>query len=205
MQNDLFFTGFETLLSEQGKVQYQGDFIDTALATHLFKDIQNTVTLRQEAISLFGKSVLQPRLTAWIADPEVEYEYSGLRSPAQTWTPLLLELKNRLEVALNHHFNGVLCNYYRNGQDYMGWHSDDEQSLGQQAVIASISLGAERRFDLRKKRQKMAESLSSVILQHGSLLVMSGQLQQYWQHRLPKQSHVDSPRINLTFRSIQLQ
>ena len=200
MQGDLLFNGLTTVFDEQGTVAYQADFLDHQLADQLFTDIKASIRLQQEAIQLFGQSILQPRLTAWVADEDIEYQYSGLNSPPQPWVPGLAMLKDKLASACQQTFNGVLCNYYRHGHDYMGWHSDNEDSLGQQPLIASLSLGADRRFDLRKRGEK---SYRSITLQHGSLLVMSGDLQQHWQHRLPKQTKQDKPRLNLTYRLIK--
>lgn len=192
----------ETVLEDQGLLQYQSNFLQTSQCMSLLEQLPEQLCLQQEPIRLFGKSVLQPRLSGWVADSHIEYAYSGLNSPAQTWPDSLTQVREQLSSRLQKSFNGVLCNYYRDGDDYMGWHSDNERALGHQPIIASISIGAERRFDIRKKGQK---DYRSIVLQSGSLLLMSGDMQQYWEHRLPKDKKIHSPRVNLTFRHIKFR
>lgn len=153
-------------------------------------------------LNLFGRTVSMPRLIAWHADPGVEYHYSGGTSPHHPWTPVLTEIKSRIETALAWKFNGVLLNLYRNGTDSMGWHSDDEPELGKEPCIASASFGETRRFELRHRQQNPRGKIH-LPLQHGSLLTMSGDLQQQWQHHIPKEKQITGPRINLTFRLIK--
>lgn len=136
----------------------------------------------------------------WYADTDVHYQYSGRDCRALAWPGSLLALRRLLEQKLQQSFNGVLGNYYRDGNDAMGWHSDDERSLGQQPLIASISLGAGRDFLLRRKDDHTHKL--TLHLQHGSLLLMAGGTQQYWQHALPRRKNVADARINLTFRHI---
>jgi alkylated DNA repair dioxygenase AlkB len=148
---------------------------------------------------MFGKSVTEPRLSTWHADPGLNYTYSGLERIAQPWTTQLLHVRQLCEIVTSHTFNGVLVNLYRNGSDHLGWHSDDEKVNGPEPIIASISLGAERRFDFRHRDTK---EVVSTKLPHGSLLVMSGLSQKCWVHRLPKTPRLETPRINLTFRHL---
>jgi alkylated DNA repair dioxygenase AlkB len=155
---------------------------------------------KQEGMWMFGKYVDFPRLTAWYGDEGKTYEYSGLKNIPLPWTSTLHLLKSNIEAYLGVPFNSVLMNYYRNGNDSMGWHSDDEKELGANPYIASLNLGATRKMQFRHKKQK--ELKLEVELVHGSLLVMSGEIQHHWQHQIPKQKKVMEPRINLTFRCI---
>lgn len=152
---------------------------------------------RQETVTVFGRRHLQPRLTAWHGDRR--YAYSGLTLDPQPWTPLLQQVRAAVEEASRHHFNSVLLNYYRDGRDSMGMHSDDEPELGPNPVIASLSLGEERQFILKHKRS--GETLKFP-LPSGSLLVMAGATQHHWLHGINKSSRKMGPRLNLTFRNI---
>ncbi len=151
---------------------------------------------------MFGRSVAIPRLQAFMGDDQISYRYSGLNLITKPWHPAVLELRNLLKAETGIEFNVVLLNLYRNGQDSMGWHSDDEPELGDNPVIASISLGAKRRFLLRSTDKSNPEK-SELALNSGSLLWMGTGVQQNWQHSLPKTKVCHQPRINLTFRRIQ--
>ena len=181
--------------------EYHGAVIPQPEADIFLARLWKELDWRQQEIMLFGRRVMQPRLTAWHGDPEAIYTYSGLRLAPAPWHPVLLELRSRIEVLTSHTFNSVLANAYRNGSDSMGWHCDDEKELGRQPVVASISLGEERRFLVREKGQKSR----AIVLEHGSLLVMKGDSQQRYQHSLPKTRRLIGSRINLTFRMIQDQ
>jgi alkylated DNA repair dioxygenase AlkB len=152
---------------------------------------------KAEHITLFGRQVPQPRLTAWHGD--ASYTYSGLRLEPQPFTPLQREIKTAVEAASGHRFNSVLLNYYRDGADSMGMHSDDEAELGPNPAIASVSFGASRTFILRHKRTKQT---IKVDLTSGSLLLMAGPTQHHWQHGINKSARPLGPRVNLTFRYI---
>lgn len=152
---------------------------------------------RAESITLWGKQFLQPRLSAWYG--EAGYTYSGLSLQAAPMTPLLAELRQAVETACGRRFNSVLLNYYRDGRDSMGMHSDDEAELGPAPAIASLSFGATRSFILRHKRSKRTLKLD---LTDGSLLLMAGATQANWSHGINKSSRALGPRINLTFRYI---
>jgi alkylated DNA repair dioxygenase AlkB len=157
------------------------------------------VDWRQEEARIMGRTVALPRLTAWYGD--AGYRYSGIDNPPRPWLPLLLELKGIAETLAGARFNCVLLNLYRDGRDGMGWHSDDERSLGSDPVIASLSFGATRRFRLKHKtRPDLAIALD---LPPGSCLVMAGSLQHHWRHALPKTARPVGPRVNLTFRLIR--
>lgn len=138
----------------------------------------------------------EPRLSAWYGD--AAYTYSGKTRQPHAWMPILDALRQRIEIACQARFNSVLLNLYRNGQDSMGLHSDDEPELGPEPLIASLSLGAERRFVLRHKT--LTDQRHTLTLAHGSLLLMAGRTQHAWKHGLPKAKSVAEPRINLTFR-----
>lgn len=175
------------------------DWLDHARAAELQLALVSELTWRQHQIKLFGKTHLVPRLTAWHGDPGTAYRYSGTTHVAKGWTPALEQILALFSKELGQTFNSVLANYYRNGADSMGWHSDDEPELGQKPTIASLSFGQKRRF--RLKHRQSAQTYS-VELGHGSLLVMAGGTQRHWQHAVPKTSQAVGERINLTFRTI---
>ena len=155
----------------------------------------------QPQVQVYGKSYPTPRLVAWYGDPGISYGYSSLAHPSLPWTELLGDIRGRVSRFCEHPFNGVLINYYRNGQDAMGWHSDNEAVLGRNPTIASLSLGKARRFDLRRRGVQRIEH--SIELTHGSLLVMRGATQHYWQHQVARTKRSMSSRLNLTFRWIR--
>lgn len=150
-------------------------------------------------LTMFGRQVFQPRLTSWYGDSDARYRYSGLVLEPMPWHPELAKLRTRLEEFLGEPVNSVLANAYRDGQDSMGWHSDNEKELGELPLVASISLGAERRFLVRRSGERYS---SGMVLESGSLLVMKRGCQQVYQHSLPKTRTVDRLRINLTFRNV---
>jgi alkylated DNA repair dioxygenase AlkB len=151
-------------------------------------------------IRMFGRWVDSPRLSCWIGDPQARYRYSGADFMPRPWLPVLLEMRERLQEELGVPFNSVLANRYRDGRDAMGWHSDDEPELGPEPVIASVSLGAARRFVLRRRDGHAVKQ--EFLLESGSLLVMRGSSQREWQHALPRTARPVGERINLTFRNI---
>lgn len=167
-------------------------FADDYLAAFL-----KEIVWRQEDVVIYGKRHAQPRLIAWHGDPGRTYTYSRLRLAANPWTSGLSTLKESVEQAAGAEFNSVLLNLYRTGQDSIAWHADDEPELGPEPTIASVSLGATRRFRLRNRQTKKVLELP---LSNGSLLVMEGPMQQSWVHEVPKEKGVSSPRVNLTFR-----
>jgi alkylated DNA repair dioxygenase AlkB len=175
------------------------DFITSRDADQYFLELLAITPWEETTLMMFGKRVSEPRLSAWHADPELPYTYSGSERTPQPWNEPLRALREACQARLDHSFNGVLVNLYRNGHDSMGWHSDDEAVNGPAPVIASISLGAERRFDLRHKE---SGEIVTTMLPHGSLLVMSGQSQSHWKHRIPRSARIANPRINLTLRHL---
>ena len=167
-------------------------------ADDLFRRLRDEIPWRQEYLSLFGRRIAQPRLTAYQGD--VPYTYSGLTLPAAPWHPILAALRDQCAARAGVAFNSVLANLYRDGGDSMDWHADDEAELGPSPVVASVSLGAARRFQMRRKdRRGEAHCLT---LEHGDLLIMAGRSQLDWLHRVPKTKRPLGPRINLTFRAV---
>ncbi|GAA4829533.1 alpha-ketoglutarate-dependent dioxygenase AlkB [Algivirga pacifica] len=185
-----------------GELLYDPNFLSPEEADTYIHQLMEEIIWKQEEIKLFGKVHPLPRKTAWYGDKGITYTYSGLQNQPERWSPTLLTLKERIENLLEGPtFNSVLLNWYRDGNDKMGWHSDDEPSLGRNPVIASISLGAPRFFDLRHKKDKTRKH--RLELTSGSLLVMQGELQHHWVHQVPVQKRVKEGRINLTFRDIK--
>lgn len=168
-------------------------------ADRLLARLRAQLPWAQETLVIFGRERLVPRLVSWHGDPGTQYRYSGRLHQSAPWTPALLAVRQRVESLAGCGFNSVLANLYRDGRDGMGWHADDEPELGPEPLIASLSLGATRRFRLRHRRGGAALTLE---LTHGSLLLMSGPLQRHWVHCVPKTARPVGPRINLTFRSI---
>lgn len=177
-----------------------------AEADALFAELRATVAWETHVIRLFGRAVASPRLSCWIGDPGAGYVYSRTRFEPRPWPPALQALRAQVERACGARFNSVLANLYRDGNDAMGWHSDDEPELGAAPVIASLSLGAPRSFHLRRKRARgtvaIAADTLALRLPHGSLLRMAGDTQRLYQHALPRMRGLHEARINLTFRRV---
>ena len=169
-------------------------------ADALLRAIRATVEWETHRIRMFGRHVDSPRQSSWIGDEGADYTYSGTRFAPRPWPEPLVALRQQLDHDLEHRFNSVLANRYRDGRDYMGWHSDDEAALGIRPIIASISLGATRRFVL--KHRKESSRPLQLELPHGSLLVMGGDTQVNYRHALPRTARPVGERINLTFRKI---
>ena len=177
-------------------------FYDKARADELLDRLIHDVAWRQETIILYGKPCLQPRLTAWYGDPHARYRYSGMTLEPLPWTADLLRVRDDVEAATGCRFNSVLLNYYRNERDSLSWHSDDEKEFGDRPAIASVSLGETRIFRLRHRQRKERKAVT-LPLTHGSLLLMAGTTQTYWEHAIDKGTRPLGPRINLTFRLIR--
>jgi alkylated DNA repair dioxygenase AlkB len=176
------------------------DWIEPGLADSLMKASREKIEWECHRIKIFGREVDSPRLSCWMGDAGASYVYSQTRFEPHPWTPELQALRLRLQSEFESGFNSVLANLYRNGQDSMGWHSDDERELGKQPVIASISLGATRRFSLKAKTE--AAKAVHLELPHGSLLLMRGDTQKNYRHALAKTAKPVGERINLTYRNI---
>lgn len=181
-------------------IRYQPKWVEAQRADHWLQQLSQQTPWTQPQIKLYGRSIAVPRLVAWYGDTGAAYRYSGLVHNPLPWTPLLTDIRKRVEQEIGELLNGVLLNFYRNGQDAMGWHSDDEPELGIQPLVVSLNLGATRRFDFRRKGASRIEY--SLELEHGSLLVMSGPTQHHWQHQIARTRKVATRRINLTFRQI---
>jgi alkylated DNA repair dioxygenase AlkB len=176
------------------------DWLSSAESNLLQHQLQYQLPWSQDSIVLFGKSVRIPRQQVWMGDSHCSYRYSGTTFVPQPWHPLVQQLALRVSQFLQQPFNCVLLNLYANGHQHMGWHADNEAELGHAPSIASVSLGASRKFELRHRAKPWQLALD---LTPGSLLLMAGHCQQYWQHRLPKQAKVTDSRLNLTFRYIE--
>jgi alkylated DNA repair dioxygenase AlkB len=188
------------LLPFDGALYYEPNFFEDEVAGTYLSELTDRIKWKQEPIRIMGKEIMQPRLTAWYGDPESSYAYSGITLRPTPWVEPLLRIKTQTENPSDCRFNSVLLNFYRDGNDSMGWHRDNEKSLGPDPIIGSVSLGATRRFKLRHKTEKGANL--EILLTHGSFLLMKGSTQHNWYHSIPKQRNVNSPRINLTFRKI---
>ena len=185
-----------------GLLYYLPQFLPANEATDMLGALVAGLAWEQHRLRLFGREHLTPRLCAWHGDADARYGYSGQTLEPLPWTAPLAYLRQRLEAACGCAFNSVLANLYRDGADSMGWHSDDEASLGPLPVIASLSLGATRHFVLRHRYRRELQTLS-LPLEHGALLVMAADTQRHWHHAVPKTRHPVGPRINLTFRYVQ--
>ena len=187
------------LLPADGEVYDHGRLYGDDEARAVFSALLDDVVWQHDELVIAGKRLVTARQVAWYGDREEAYRYSGSTKVARPWTPLLASVKQRVEGAVGSTFNACLLNLYRNGDEGMSWHSDDEGALGRTPTIASLSLGARRRFDFRHKTDRRKVSL---VLDGGQLVVMAGATQRHWEHALPKTKQVRTPRINLTFRSI---
>jgi alkylated DNA repair dioxygenase AlkB len=188
---------------EDADVRLLAEAFSEPEASELFRLLRAEIDWRQEEVVIFGKRRLVPRLVAWHGDPGASYTYSGTPHEALPWTPALEQVRHRVQALTGRHFNAVLLNLYRDGRDGMGWHSDDEPELGPEPAIASVSLGAVRRFCLRHRRRKGMRA--DLPLPHGSLLLMSGATQRHWVHAVPKTALPTGERINLTFRRVEIR
>jgi alkylated DNA repair dioxygenase AlkB len=189
------------LLPHNGSVFLYPGFFSKYESDKFYGELLNTVNWQQLPIKIFGKEVMQPRLTAWFADEGTQYAYSGLTLQAFEWTESLLEIKTRVEKVSDCKFNSALLNLYRDGNDSMGWHRDNEKELGVNPPVASVSFGETRKFQLRTYVNK--SDLITIPLQHGSFLLMKDETQHYWEHRVPKELRIKGSRINITFRGVK--
>lgn len=181
-------------------LEYHSGFFNAAESQIFLNTFINDTPWIQEDIQMYGKLVKTPRLTAWYGDRDKEYIYSGTKHFPIPWTNELLEIKEKIEPVAGVKFNSVLLNYYRDANDSVAWHSDDEPELGVNPIIASVSFGQVRRFDIRHKQDR--DRKYSIYLENGSLLIMKGGLQHNWLHQIPKSTKPLKARVNLTFRMI---
>jgi len=184
------------------EVDWYPDWLSAATAVDMLESLREEVVWKQDSIGTPGGVKLLPRLTAWQGEPGAVYVYSGIRNDPLPWSSTVRMLKDLAEETTGARFNSVLLNRYRSGNDSMGWHADREPELGATPVIASVSLGATRRFDLRHNQTGVVRTFE---LTSGSLLVMRGSTQAQWRHRVPKAPTAQGERINLTFRWVSSQ
>lgn len=205
----VFFEGFFNTKISDRSVEYfqENDTFDLngaswpLVSAEDFAQIHFThIQWKSDQIKMYSKTVPLPRLTAWYGDSGTSYTYSGITSEPNEWNKGLLYIKEKIEQVTALSFNSVLLNWYRNGEDHMGWHADDEQELGTNPVIASVNFGEARDFVIRRIDDPTKKIV--IPLKHGSLLVMAGELQHYWQHSVPKRMKVKGSRFNLTFRTV---
>ena len=197
---DLFCDGkIQALLPYDGEVKYYGKVLSQKETVDHFNCLLNTIEWKNDEALIFGKLIITKRKTAWYGDAGFSYTYSNITRHALSWTKELLDLKKLAEELTGATYNSCLLNLYHNGDEGVSWHSDDEETLGKHSAIASLSFGAERKFSFKHKQTK---DTVSVLLESGSLLVMKGNTQINWLHSLPKSKIINTPRINLTFRTI---
>jgi len=203
MQNQLFDCQDPAesivILAKDGRAEYINHFYDAEVSDSLFTNVLGSLTWESDQIFMFGRLVTTARKVAWVGDPDCLYTYSGVQKIPQVWTKELLQMKHKLEQLTGHTYNSCLLNLYHTGDEGMGWHSDNQKDLDSTTPIASVSLGARRKFAFRHKQDK---TTSSIFLEHGSLLIMHPPIQEHWHHSLLKTKTITSPRINLTFRKI---
>ena len=198
--NSLFKSEPINLELPDSEIIYFPNFFDKTEADSFFKELMENTFWQQDKITVYGKTHLQPRLTALYGNEGKPYSYSNIKMQPHNWTVLLQKIKFYVEEIAKVNFTTVLLNQYRNGIDSNGWHADDEKELGENPVIASVSFGAERAFQLKHNTDKNFKK--SIILEHGSLLLMKGTTQHFWKHQIPKTAKPVGCRINLTFREI---
>lgn len=183
-----------------GSYIYIDSFFTRNEADFFLNDFINNIVWEQQSMNMYGKLIPFPRLTTWYGDNDKSYSFSGITLQPHPWNESLLKIKNKIEPLSGVNFNSVLLNRYRNGNDSISWHTDAEKELGQNPVIASVNFGEERVFQL--KHMETGERID-ILLKHGSLLIMMGELQHYWKHQVPKSKKPMKERINLTFRVIK--
>ncbi|MBA4056911.1 MAG: alpha-ketoglutarate-dependent dioxygenase AlkB [Marivirga sp.] len=199
-QLDIFGKGGKSKGLPDNVLKYLPDVFTAQESIALLEKFISTIEWEERVVTMYGKKIVTPRLTAWYGENGKNYSYSGNRFNPLPWTGELLYIKERIEPLSGVSFNSVLLNYYRDGNDSVAWHSDNETELGTQPVIGSVSFGHVRRFDIRKKNDHLQKY--SIRLESGSLLLMQGDLQQNWEHRIAKSVNPMNARVNLTFRII---
>ncbi len=188
------------IILENAVLEYFDNFYSEEKANILFNHLRSEILWKQDEIKIFGKVHNVPRLQAWYGDKEKSYSYSGIKMEPNKWIDSLSTIKFDVEKLTGYKFNSVLANLYRNGNDSNGWHADDEKELGENPVIASLSLGESRKFKMKHKEDKSIKK--DILLTNGSLLIMSGETQEKWKHTIAKTKLKVGERINLTFRYI---
>ncbi len=189
----------QNLLPYDGEVYYHGAVFTTQLANDYYENLLNDIEWKNDEAIIFGKKIITKRKVAWYGERPFQYTYSKVTKEALFWTPALLELKAATEKLSGETYNSCLLNLYHDGSEGMAWHSDGEKDLKKNGAIASLSFGAERKFAFKHKNR---EQKVEILLENGSLLVMTGSTQTHWLHRLPPTTKINKPRVNLTFRTI---
>jgi alkylated DNA repair dioxygenase AlkB len=189
----------DNLLPYDGEVLYFGKIVSRNEADQYLEKLLDKIEWKNDEAVIFGKHFITKRKAAWYGDEAFDYTYSNTTKRALPWTTELLELRNLAEKLTGISYNSCLLNLYHKGDEGMAWHSDDEKKLAKGKGIASFSFGAERKFAFKHKKTKQTVSL---VLEHGSLLLMKGETQTHWWHRLPLSTKINTPRVNLTFRTI---
>jgi len=191
-------SGLNTI--KNGEFLYFPSFFNKVESDSFLKELRLEILWKQESMNMYGKKINFPRLTAWYGENDKPYSFSGITLSPHPWSKNLLDIKNKIELKAGVIFNSVLLNLYRDGNDSISWHTDAEKELGKNPVIASVNFGETRNFQLRHIETKEKIEIELV---HGSLLIMQGELQHFWQHQVPKTSRKVKERINLTFRVIK--
>ncbi|WP_026978646.1 alpha-ketoglutarate-dependent dioxygenase AlkB family protein [Flavobacterium tegetincola] len=191
--------GDSTVL-QNGEYIYIPNFLGTKTADRYLEAFKNNIEWQQQSMNMYGKQVLFPRLTSWYGENDKAYSFSGITLNPHAWSEELLQIKSLIEPISEVEFNSVLLNRYRDGNDSISWHTDAEKELGRNPIIASVNFGAERKFQLKHND---TQEKHEIVLKHGSLLLMKGELQHFWKHQVPKQKNITKERINLTFRVIK--
>lgn len=199
--NSLFQSEPIILHLPDAAITYFPHFFDQKEADAIFAKLTSDIPWQQDNICVFGKTHPQPRLTALFGNEGKSYSYSNIKMQPHPWNALLQKIKSRVESVSETKFTSVLLNLYRDGKDSNGWHADNEKELGTNPIIASVSFGAERVFQL--KHNTISNLKQNILLEHGSLLLMQGTTQHFWKHQIPKTSKIIGSRINLTFRVIE--
>ncbi len=202
MQNNTLFAADpnENLLPYDGKVYYYGPIYQKQEADFLFTDLLENIKWKKDEAIMFGKRIQTKRMIAWYAQQPFSYRYSGVTKTAYSWNADLEKIKTKVQEMAPYSYNSCLLNLYHDGKEGMAYHSDGEKDLKENAAIAALSLGAERKFSFKHKESK---ERIDILLEHGSLLIMVGETQKHWLHRLPPTVKVHEPRISLTFRTIE--
>jgi alkylated DNA repair dioxygenase AlkB len=190
---------FPNIINQDGQAHYFGMILNAEQKHIYFNELLNKIEWTNENLVMFGKEITTKRKVAFYADDLIAYTYSNKTKKGLAWTPLLIEIKQLVSSYTGSNYNACLLNLYHNGDEGMGWHSDDEKEIIPNSSIASLSLGAERKFSIK---HKISKETQSILLEHGSLLEMLGTFQKNWLHSMPKSKKIIAPRINLTFRQM---
>lgn len=190
---------FPYIINKEGQAIYFGKIISEEQINVFYEELINKIDWKNEVVVMFGKEITTKRKVAFYSDPNIQYRYSQRTKKGLEWISILLQIKSIVESYTQNQYNACLLNLYHNGNEAMGWHSDNEVEIMPNSSIASISLGAERKFSFKNKTTK---ETNTILLENGSLLEMKGELQNHWLHSLPKSTKIIMPRINLTFRQM---